>query len=221
MKTNCIGLIGRKLGMTRVYDDKGRIIVVTVIDAKDNVALQRKTMEKDGYNGIQVGFDTQKEHRVTKPELGHFKKHGATQPKKIVKEFRLNHALPVEGEVSLSVNQFEVGDFVDVIGRSKGKGFAGAMKKHNFHGQPAAHGSKMHRRTGAIGCRSTPGRIWKNQGMPGHLGCERKTVQNLVIQQVREAENLILVAGPVPGPTGSYVMIRPAIKKKKPKATKA
>jgi large subunit ribosomal protein L3 len=117
-----------------------------------------------------------------------------------------------EGEVNLSVTQFQAGDFVDVIGRSKGKGFQGVMKKHNFHGQGAAHGSKTHRRNGAIGNRSTPGRIWKNMGMPGHLGDERVTVQNLRIMQVREVEKVILVSGAVPGCNGSYVVVRPAVK---------
>jgi len=117
-----------------------------------------------------------------------------------------------EGDINLSVTQFQPGDFVDVIGRSKGKGFQGVMKKHNFHGQGAAHGSKTHRRIGAVGNRSTPGRIWKNQGMPGHMGDRRVTVQNLQVMQVREAEKIILISGAVPGPNGSYVIVRPAIK---------
>ena len=116
--------------------------------------------------------------------------------------------------MNLSVTQFEVGQYVDVSGRSKGKGFMGVMRKHNFDGQGAAHGSKTHRRNGSIGCRSTPGRIWKNQGMPGHMGDENCTTQNLVICQVRETEGLILVSGAVPGANGSYVEVRPAIKKK-------
>jgi large subunit ribosomal protein L3 len=132
-------------------------------------------------------------------------------PQKLVREFRLTNDLP-EGEINLSVTQFQAGDYVDVIGRSKGKGFQGVMKKHNFHGQGAAHGSKTHRRVGAVGNRSTPGRIWKNMGMPGHLGDERVTVQNLQVMQVREAEKIILVSGAVPGANGSYVIVRPAIK---------
>lgn len=206
-----IGLIGKKLGMTRIYDAKGVITPVTVINCGGNVALQRKTVEKDGYNAVQVGFDTQKPQRVTKPQMGHFSKAGA-EPKKRIREFRLTDALP-EGEVNLGVTQFAIGDSVDVIGQSKGKGFQGVIRKHNFHGQGAAHGSKTHRRPGAIGMRSTPGRIFKNAGMPGHLGDERHTVQNLVVQQVREAEGVILVSGAVPGPKGSYVIVRPTIKK--------
>jgi large subunit ribosomal protein L3 len=206
-----IGLIGQKIGMTSVYDASGRLHPVTVIAAADNVLLRRLTEENDGYSAVQVGFDTQKESRVTKQLLGEFKKAGA-EPKKFVREFRLNLDAP-EGEINLSVTQFQAGDYVDVTGRSKGKGFQGVMKKHNFHGQGAAHGSKTHRRNGAIGNRSTPGRIWKNMGMPGHLGDERVTVQNLQVMQVREAEKIILVSGAVPGSNGSYVMVRPALKK--------
>src|SRR5256885_12546089 len=205
-----IGLLGQKIGMTSVYDANGRLHPVTVIAAGDNALLSRLTNENNGYSAIQVGFATQKESRVSKAELGHFKK-ANSEPKRFVREFRLKADLP-EGEVDLNVTQFQPGDFVDVIGRSKGKGFQGVMKKHNFDGQGAAHGSKTHRRIGAVGNRSTPGRIWKNQGMPGHMGDRRVTVQNLQVMQVREAEKIILVSGAVPGANGSYVIVRPAIK---------
>jgi len=206
-----IGLLGQKIGMTSVYDADGRLHPVTVIAAGDNVLLRRVTNENDGYSAVQVGFGAQKESRVTKQLLGEFKKAGA-EPKKFVREFRLDVDAP-EGEINLNVTQFQPGDYVDVIGRSKGKGFQGVMKKHNFDGQGAAHGSKTHRRNGAVGNRSTPGRIWKNMGMPGHLGDERVTVQNLQVMQVREAEKVILISGAVPGSNGSYVVVRPAIKK--------
>jgi len=196
--------------MTSVYDAKGRLCPVTVIAAGDNVLLRRLTQDNEGYSAVQVGFGTQKESRVTKALVGEFKKAGVG-PQRIMREFRLRNDLP-EGDVNLSVTQFQAGDFVDVIGRSKGKGFQGVMKKHNFHGQGAAHGSKTHRRIGAVGNRSTPGRIWKNQGMPGHMGDERVTVQNLQVMQVREAEKIILISGAVPGANGSYVIVRPAIK---------
>ncbi len=205
-----IGLLGQKIGMTGVYDAKGRLCPVTVIAAGDNVLLRRLTGQNENYSAVQVGFSTQKESRVTKPLLGEFKKVGV-QPQRFVREFRLTGD-PPEGEISLSVTQFQPGDFVDVIGRSKGKGFQGVMKKHNFHGQGAAHGSKTHRRIGAVGNRSTPGRIWKNQGMPGHLCDERVTVQNLQVMQVRESEKIILISGAVPGANGSFVIVRPAIK---------
>ena len=206
-----IGLLGQKIGMTSVYDANGRLRPVTVIAAGDNVLVRRVTAENDGYSAIKVGFNPQKESRLTKAVNGEYKKAGV-EPKKFVREFRLPADAP-EGEINLNVTQFQPGDWVDVIGRSKGKGFQGVMKKHNFHGQGAAHGSKTHRRNGAIGNRSTPGRIWKNMGMPGHMGDERVTVQNLQVMQVREAEKIILISGAVPGCNGSYVVVRPAIKK--------
>src|SRR5213082_938145 len=205
-----IGLLGQKIGMTSVYDAKGHMRPVTVIAAGDNVLLRRVTAENDGYSAIKVGFGAQKESRVTKALLGEFKAAGS-EPKKLMKEFRLQADAP-EGEINLAVTQFQPGDWVDVVGKSKGKGFQGVMKKHNFQGQGAAHGSKTHRRNGAIGNRSTPGRIWKNMGMPGHMGDERVTVQNLQVMQVRESEKVILISGAVPGSNGSYVVIRPAIK---------
>lgn len=207
-----IGLLGRKIGMTRVYDAKGNVTPVTVIEAGANTVVQVKSPETDGYSAVQVGFDSQKESRVTKPLIGHFKK-ANSDPKKFVREFRLPDGMKLDGDLNVSVNQFQPGEFVDVIGRSKGKGFQGVVKKHGFAGQPAAHGSKTHRRNGAVGNRSTPGRIWKNMGMPGHMGDDRVTVQNLRIVQVRPEENVILVCGAVPGSNGSYVVVRPAKKK--------
>jgi large subunit ribosomal protein L3 len=207
-----IGLLGRKIGMTRVYDAKGNVTPVTVIEAGANTVVQVKNPETDGYSAVQVGFDSQKESRVTKPLIGHFKK-ANSDPKKFVREFRLPDGTELDGDLNVSVNQFQPGEFVDVIGRSKGKGFQGVVKKHGFAGQGAAHGSKTHRRNGAVGNRSTPGRIWKNMGMPGHMGDDRVTVQNLRIVQVRPEENVILVCGAVPGSNGSYVVVRPAKKK--------
>ena len=215
-----IGILGQKVGMTRVYDEAGTITPVTVILAEPNSILQVKTVENDGYAAVQLGVFDQKEHRVTTPELGHFKKAGVT-PKRYVGEVTLNGD---DGEIkqgdALNVTRFKVGQYVDVIGVSKGKGFQGPMKKHNFHGQGAAHGSKTHRRNGAIGCRSTPGRIYKNHGMAGHMGDERVTVQNLRVVQVREADHVLLVSGAVPGAAGSFVVVRTAIKGQ-PKAKQA
>jgi large subunit ribosomal protein L3 len=203
--------------MTRLYDEKGRLTTATVIEAGGNRVLQIKTTEKDGYDAVQVGFGDQKPQRVSKAQAGHFAK-SSSSPKKFIREFRLaGEAVPESADVAVTV--FEVGQFVDVIGRSKGKGFQGVVKKHNFDGQPASHGSMMHRRNGAIGNRSTPGRVWKNMGMPGHLGDERVTVQNLRVLQVREEEGVILVSGAVPGANGSNVIVRPA-KKKPAKAEK-
>ncbi|HEX4083728.1 MAG TPA: 50S ribosomal protein L3 [Chthoniobacteraceae bacterium] len=206
-----IGLLGKKIGMTRVYDDRGRATAVTVIDVSGNSLLQVKTVEKDGYSAIQAGYGDQKEQRVSKAELGHFQKTGAT-PKRFIREFRLEDKETPAADLQLSPAVFKQGQLIDVIGRSKGKGFQGIMRKHNADGQGASHGSMMHRRPGAIGMRSTPGRIWKNQSMPGHMGDDQVTVQNLRIVQVRENDSALLVAGAVPGPTGSFVIVRPAIK---------
>ena len=207
-----IGLLGKKLGMTRIYDEKGRISSATVIAAGGNRILQTKSIEKDKYTSVQVGFDDQKPQRVGKAMTGHFAKTESTA-KRFIREFRLadNAATPETAE--LPVTNFEVGQFVDVIGQSKGKGFQGTIKRHNFAGQPMTHGSTMHRRNGAIGNRSTPGRVWKNMGMPGHMGDEQVTVQNLRVLQVRSEEGVIVVAGAIPGANGSYVVVRPAIKK--------
>lgn len=207
-----LGLLGKKIGMTRLYDDKGRIQTATVIAAAGNRVLQIKTPEKDGYSAVQVGFDDQKPSRVSRPQAGHFQKTDSP-PKRFIREFRLaeGEAAPEAADIPLTI--FQPGQFVDVIGESKGKGFQGVVKKHGFAGQPASHGSMMHRRNGAIGNRSTPGRVWKNMGMPGRLGGDRVTVQNLRILQVREQDGVLLVSGPVPGARGSYVIVRPAIKK--------
>lgn len=206
-----IGLIGKKLGMTRVYDAAGRVLAVTVIEVGGNVLIQRKTVEKEGYSSVQVGFGDQKPQRVSKAMLGHFKS-ASVPAKRFVREFRVESGADLSGVFDADGGQFEVGDLVDVIGRSKGKGFQGIMRKHNASGQGAAHGSMMHRRPGAIGMRSTPGRIWKNQSMPGHMGDERKTVQNLTVVQVRDQGRVLLVSGAVPGAVGGCVVIRPAKK---------
>jgi 50S ribosomal protein L3, bacterial len=213
-----IGLLGKKIGLTRLYDQKGRLFTATVIETAGNRVLQVKSAEKDGYSAIQVGYGDQKPQRVGRAQAGHFAKTSST-PKKFIREFRLLPGEPSPENPDLAVTVFEVGQFVDVIGRSKGKGFQGVVKRHNFDGQPASHGSMMHRRNGAIGNRSTPGRVWKNMGMPGHMGDERVTVQNLRVIQVREDDGVILVSGAVPGAKGTNVIVRPA-KKKPAKAEK-
>jgi large subunit ribosomal protein L3 len=207
-----IGLLGKKIGMTRLYDDKGRATPATVIEAGGNRILQLKTTEKDGYSAVQLGYGDQKPQRIGKAMAGHFAKSSST-PKRFIREFRLADGAAAPESADVPVSNFEIGQFVDVIGQSKGKGFQGTMKKHNFHGQPMTHGSTMHRRNGAIGNRSTPGRVWKNMGMPGHMGDERVTVQNLRVLQVRGEEGVLVVAGAVPGANGSFVVVRPAKKK--------
>jgi large subunit ribosomal protein L3 len=207
-----IGLLGKKLGMTRIYDEKGRVTPATVISAGGNRILQTKTAENDGYAAVQIGFDDQKPQRVGKAMTGHFAKSSSTA-KRFIREFRLADGETAPEAADVAVTHFEIGQFVDIIGQSKGKGFQGTIKKHNFAGQPMTHGSTMHRRNGAIGNRSTPGRVWKNMGMPGHMGDERITVQNLRVLQVRGDDGVIVVAGAIPGPKGSYVVVRPSKKK--------
>lgn len=208
-----IGILGHKLGMTRVYDDSGAVTPVTVIVAEPNTVVQVKTVEKDGYNAIQVGLGAAKESRLSKPLIGHFKKAGVPAAEEL-REFRLNGGddEALKPGDSITVTRFQPGQYVDVIGISKGKGFQGVVRRHGFAGQPAAHGSKMHRRPGAIGCRSTPGLTFPNHRMPGHMGDEKITVQNLRVVQVREADNVLLVRGAVPGAKGSLVVVRTAIK---------
>lgn len=215
-----LGLLGKKVGMTRVFDkDAGSMIPVTVIDVTDNVFLQVKTTETDGYSAVQVGYGDQKEQRVNAPDLGRFKKAGKT-PKRLVKEFRFESDadLPNTEEAHPGAELFQDGQYVDIIGTTKGKGFQGVMKRYGFQGQPAAHGHMMHRRTGAIGAGSTPGRVWKNQKMPGRHGNYKRTTQSLKIVQVRAEDNVILIAGSIPGHKGQYVTVRPALKKAAPAA---
>jgi len=207
-----LGLLGKKIGMTRIFDkEAGSSIPVTVIDVSGNVLLQSKTVESDGYTAVQVGFDDQKEFRVNKPDLARFKKAGST-PKRHVLEFRFENGteLPTEHP---GLALLEAGQYVDVIGTTIGRGFQGAVKRHKFHGQPMAHGHMMHRRTGAIAAGSTPGRVWKGQKMPGHMGTTKSTMQNLKVIAVREEDGVILVSGSVPGHKGSYLTVRPAKKK--------
>jgi large subunit ribosomal protein L3 len=212
-----IGLIGKKLGMTKVYTDKGEAIAVTVVDVSGNAVIQTKLSSgKDGYSAIQLGYEDRKESRVTKPLLGHFKKHGVA-PKRIVKEFRVasDDQLPT-AETKIDASLFSNGQWVDVIGTTKGKGFQGVVKRWNFAGQPATHGHMMHRRPGSIGCRLTPGLVWKNQKMPGQDGVDRRTTQNLKIIQSRPEDGLLLISGSIPGNKGSIVVVRPAKKKLAP-----
>lgn len=212
-----LGLIGKKLGMTKVYTDKGEAIAVTVVDVSGNALIQVKQASgKDGYSAVQLGYDDQKESRVTKPLLGHFKKHGVA-PKRIVKEFRLasDEQLPA-ADAKIDASLFSNGQWVDVIGTTKGKGFQGVVKRWNFAGQPQTHGSMMHRRPGSIGCRLTPGLVWKNQKMPGHDGVDRVTTQNLKIIQSRPEDGVLLISGAIPGNKGSIVVVRPAKKKPAP-----
>jgi large subunit ribosomal protein L3 len=207
-----IGLLGKKLGHTCVYDAKGDIVPVTVVQAGPNRVLQCKTIETDGYKAVQLGFGEQKESRVAKPVLGHIKKQNGT-PVRLIREFR-DFALEVKPGDMVNVNIFQVGDFVDAVGVTKGRGFEGVVKRHRFAGGDSTHGAKgWHRRSGAIGCRLFPGTVNRGMKMPGHMGQIRRTVQNLQVIQVREAENLILIKGSMPGAEGDYVIIRESKKR--------
>src|SRR5690349_394753 len=211
-----LGLLGKKLGHTRVYDAQGVLHPVTVVLAGPNRVLQVKTQAgKDGYNAVQLGFDDQKEQRVTKGLLGHIKKHNGVAVKRI-REFR-DFSLTVKPGDVVGATMFSKGDFVDAIGVTKGRGFEGVMARHGFRGGDASHGAKgWRRRPGAIGQRLFPGTVMRGMRMPGHMGQVRRTTQNLEIVQVREAENLLLIKGAIPGSKGDYVVIRES--KKNPKA---
>lgn len=207
--------------MTRVFDaEAGTSIPVTVVDVSGNEFLQVKTSETDGYSAVQVGYDDQREFRFNLPKRGHFNKYG-TSPKKLVKEFRFESDadIPNTEEPHPGAELFEGGQWIDVIGTTKGKGFQGVVKRYNFSGQPDSHGHMMHRRPGGVGAGTWPGRIWKNKKMPGRHGVYSRTVQNLKVVQVRPEDNVILVSGAVPGHKGAYVVIRPAVKKTAPSAS--
>jgi large subunit ribosomal protein L3 len=209
-----IGLLGKKIGQTRVYNDKGVLIPVTVVLAGPNHVIQCKTFESDGYNAVQLGFNPQKEHRITKAGMGHLLKHKA-EPVKKIKEFR-DFSLSVKPGDKVGVTIFAVGDYIDAIGVTKGRGFEGVMKRHNFRGGDATHGAKgFRRRAGAIGNRSFPGTVMRGKRMPGHMGQVQRTVQTLEVIQVREQEQVLLIKGAIPGAKGDYVVIRES--KKYPK----
>lgn len=209
-----VGLLGKKLGQTRVYDAKGVVTPVTVVLAGPNRVLQCKTQQSDGYNAVQLGFDDQKEHRVTKPLLGHIKKFNGA-PVKRLHEFR-NFSKEVKSGDVLGATLFAPGDYVDAIGITKGRGFEGVVGRHSFAGGDSTHGAKgWHRRSGAIGQRLFPGTVMRGTRMPGHMGQVQRTVQNLQVIQVREADNVLLIKGAIPGSKGDYVLIRES--KKRPK----
>ena len=242
-----VGLLGKKLGQTRVYTEDGRSVSVTIVQAGPNQVLQRKTTDRDGYESVQLGFDGQKEHRLSLAKRGHLKAHNgeenykprspgrtvkgkarlanrkgwdarAITPIRRIKEFR-DFSLDVNPGDSIGADVFEAGDYVDVIGKPKGRGFQGVVKRWNFGGGRGSHGSGgWRRRPGSIGAGSTPGHVIKGKHMPGHMGQASRTVQNLEIIQVQADDNLLLVKGAIPGANGDYVVIRES--KKKPKKTK-
>ena len=204
-------ILGKKVGMTQVYDGENALVPVTVVEAGPCPVVQVKTVASDGYNAVQLGFGPQKEQRLSKAEVGHAKKAGVAAVRRL-SEVRLPAAPEVKTGDVVTVEIFKEGQLVDVIGETKGKGFQGVQFRWKMAGGPASHGSMFHRRVGAIGMRQTPGRVFKNQKMPGHMGAVNRTVQNLKVVKVLADKNLLLVRGAIPGSNGSDVIIRSAIK---------
>jgi len=202
------GIIGKKLGMTQIFNEKGQIVPVTVIQAGPCVVVQRKTSAKEGYEAVQIGFvDPLGGKRASKPERGHCEKHGVA-PVRVLRELRVEAGDPLKEGDSVLASQFDEKAKVHVTGISKGKGFAGVMKRHHFKGGRATHGSMFHRAPGSIGGSSYPSRVWPGMRMGGHMGSEQVTVRNLEIAKVDAENNLLLIKGAVPGPKGGYVVIK-------------
>ena len=204
-------LIGKKVGMTQIFDEKGNIIPVTAIEVGPCTVTQIKTVDQDGYQSIQLGFEDVKESKLTKPELGKFKK-AKLSPKKYLREFPIESVEGINVGDEFKADVFEVGDKVDIQGISKGKGFQGVIKRHGQSRGPMGHGSMYHRRPGSMGPTSTPGRVFKGKNLPGHMGVETVTIQNLEIVKVDLDKNLILVKGSVPGAKKSILKIRKSVK---------
>ena len=207
------GLIGKKIGMTQLFDESGKVIPVTVVEAGPCVVVQKKTTENDGYEAVQVGFGDVTVQRVNKPQAGHFKK-ADVAPKKVLKEFRLDDCAALNVGDILKADVFAVGDRVDVVGTSKGKGTAGAIKRWNFSRLKESHGTgPVARHAGSLGACSDPSRVYKGKKLAGHLGAERVTIQNLDIVKVDAENNLIAIKGAIPGPKGGIVVLADTVKK--------
>jgi large subunit ribosomal protein L3 len=202
------GIIGKKLGMTRIFDAQGQVVPVTVIEAGPCFVVQQKTGAREGYEALQVGFERRPLGKCNRPLKGHFEKHGSKSGFKYLKELRLAEAGAFEAGQEITVAQFAPGDRVDVTGTSKGRGFTGTVKRWNFHRGPMTHGSMSHRAPGSIGASAEPSRVIKGKKMPGHMGNARVTTKNLKVVDVRLEENLLLVKGAVPGPRLGLVIIK-------------
>ncbi|MDO9516177.1 MAG: 50S ribosomal protein L3 [Syntrophales bacterium] len=205
------GLIGKKLGMTQIFWDDGSVIPVTAIEAGPCVVIQKKAGDVDGYDAIQLGFDRVKEKAVTKPLKGHFKR-ADKGSFRILREFRLESTDDYEVGSELKADIFKVGDYIDVVGTTRGRGFAGVVKRYGFKGGPGGHGSMFHRAPGSIGASAHPSRVFKGKKLPGHMGNNRQTVQNLMVVGIRPEQNLILVKGSVPSSKNGIVLIKDSIK---------
>ncbi|ELK46846.1 50S ribosomal protein L3 [Halobacillus sp. ACCC02827] len=208
------GILGRKVGMTQIFSEDGELIPVTVVQAEPNVVLQKKTTENDGYEAIQLGFADEKSNRLKKAAQGHADK-ASTTPKRYIREFRNSNLDDFELGQEVKVDIFEAGDVIDVTGTSKGKGFQGAIKRHNQSRGPMSHGSRYHRRSGSMGQGADPSKVFKGKNLAGQMGGEQVTLQNLEVVKVDAERNLLLIKGNVPGARKSYVKITSAIKASK------
>ena len=206
-------ILGRKLGMTQIFTEEGQVVPVTVVESGNNVVVQNKTVENDGYNAIQIGFGAIKESKVNSPMKGHFAKAGVA-PVKFIREMRLENASEYNVGDTIGVDIFSAGELVDVIGTSKGKGFAGGIKRHNFARGPMGHGSKSHREPGSTGAMISGhgGRVLKGKKLPGHMGSEKVTVQRLTVVRVDADRNLLLIKGAIPGPKKGLVVVKSTVK---------
>jgi len=199
--------------MTQIFNGDNSLVAVTVVEAGPCPVTQIKTAQSDGYEAVQIGFGAQKESRMTKAELGHLKKAGVSPVTELV-EFRTDASSEYKVGDVLTVEKFAEGQKIDIIGTTKGKGFQGVMRRYNFDGQPETHGHMMHRRPGSVGCRQTPGHVYKGRKMPGHMGQVRRTTQNLEIVKILPEKNIILIKGSLPGAKGDTVLVRTAKKSK-------
>lgn len=205
------GIIGKKIGMTQIFDENGLVIPVTVIEAGPCTVAQVKTTETDGYNAIQLGFGEVKAKHINKPEMGHFAK-SKLEAKKHLREFRLDDISNIKVGDEIKADIFQAGEKVDIQGTSKGKGFQGVIKRHGQHRGPMGHGSMYHRRPGSMGPTSTPGRVFKGKKLPGHMGRVTVTIQNLDVVKVDMDKNVILIKGSVPGAKGAILKLRKSVK---------
>ena len=208
------GIIGRKLGLTQLFTENGSVVPVTVVEVGPCVVVQKKTVDNDGYSAVQLGFEDIREKLVVKPRKGHFDK-AQVAYKRVLKEFKLDNADALNVGDIIKADTFEAGDKVDVTGVSKGKGYQGTIKRLGFHRQPMSHGtSGYHRHQGSMGANTDPSRVMKGKGMPGHMGSEQVTIQNLNVVKVDGENNLIAIKGAVPGPNGGLVVVKSAVKKR-------
>jgi len=204
------GIIGKKIGMTQIFDEQGNAVPVTVLLAGPCTVVQKKTSDKDGYAAVQLSFSEEdKSGKVNQPASGHYKKAGIP-PAQILREFRYDESAEVKPGDQLTVDMFDIGEKIDVLGRNKGKGFAGVMKRWGFHGGKKTHGSMFHRHPGSIGCSADPSRVLKGKKMPGQMGDQRTTMKKLTVVDKEKDKNILVVKGSVPGAKGGYVLIRKA-----------